>query len=472
MKLWCLGDDKATQVEILSVSDTNTVPWTVGIGGTPSRILYSQSLEKLVIAYCETHCLDSGASDPSSVTTDARRLSFAKLALVDPADPDARVDEESIEIVGRSGERILGLAEWMVDNGTTKHVLIAVGSVNDQRGRIGLYGRRRTESGIVRLELKKEKTTPEPVYAVAPYNDRLLCYCRGTTLVLAGFVKEDNAHRFSEFGECRLRSPAKSLTVHPPFVYASTMEETLTVLEVHEVDRTVCVRGSSEAAGEGRTHVFLPALSLALAATEHGRVHGLWQPPGDARNCSLRSVFHAQLPSSITRFAAVPARAAGSRDALMAHTGDTAPFPSIAVIGSGFDGAFYRFDLLDEPRWRLLRFLQNLAEVHPVVSPHQRFRGRRYTEPEAAMKPLRQVDGDLLARILDRRGKGAGLEILKELIEDWPDTSTNVGLRDVVDRYTRFYELTEAALGALQGRDPYKTVLLFLREFVPPCARP
>ena len=472
MTIWCLGDDKVTQTEVQSLSDIYTVPWKVDLGGTPSRILYSRSMGKLVIAYSETHSLDTGASDPSSATTGARRLSFAKLALLDPTHAGAH--PESVEIVGKSGERILGLAEWTVNIGTTRYVLIVVCASNDQWGRIGLYGRRTTESGIVRLELKKEKTTPEPVFAVAPYNDRLLCYCRGTWVILAGFVEDNGGYKFCEFGHWDLRSPAKCLTVQRPFIYASTMGETLRLLEVDEAGREMRVRGSSEASGEGRTNVFLPELSLALAATDKGVVHGLWHAPGDSKNCSLPSVFHAQLPSSITRFSVLPSHST-SPDTQMSNTEEKAPFPEIAVIGSGFDGAFYRFDFLDEPRWRLLRFLQNLAEAHPVVSPHQQSPATRWraTEPDPTKMRFLQVDGDVLARILERGGEGGDLRILKELIEeDWPGKSMNVGMEDAVERYARFCELAGAAVDNLQGRNVYEGVLLFLRDLLPPSARP
>ena len=469
-----LENEHLQLVELDSIAENHIIPWVIPIGGTPSRVVYLPSFHKLVVAYSEFHTLEPSLSQVRPEASQ-KRLQFPKLVVVDPDKPSTSLRVQSAIVLGKSGEKVVGLTEWVVKEGPRTWRLVIACTSNSKNGRIAILGPSLNDNGDFRLEVRHETPVKEPPFSIAQYNQRAFCYCAGTTLYMATLAPDEEG-RLKIRTRCHssLRSPAQFLTVRGPFIYASTVNESVMIFRVDEQsDQMKQISGDQESRNS-LTHRFLPEHSLILTSHLHGVVHGLWQNPADPSATPLTNLFDIKLPSSVSRFWASPTLPAPTLEQGNT-TIDARPSQSSSIIGSAIDGAFYRFDLLDVPHWSLLSWLQTLASTHPEVCPHTHKQARFVPmASRSSSKRLMHIDGDILARIVTpcNVAAGGGVELLRDVVGgDMSLRAPPEERHSPQERLQQFAELVNGAFGEREGSDPFEVVMEYLKRTLHQTAR-
>ena len=179
---------------------------------------------------------------------------------------------------------------------------------------------------------------------------------------------------------------------------------------------------------------------------------------------SADTLFEIELPVSMVRLrlASVWAPWARTRN-IKGRRGAHADEPwARELIGCGVDGSLYHFTLLSQEAWRLLRFVQNLCGRSREICPHGgRAQGKNHIEPRADLPRFKNVDGDVLRRLL---APGRGATALRELLRAEPlHELKRAGLDfdTAAARQKRFVALARDLLGET-SEDPVADVIGYL----------
>lgn len=467
--------------------DTSAIPQALPrrffIGGTPSRIIYSSCVNRLVVGFSKTIVRTARRINGHERTRN-RRLLYPTLAFIDPcaalttedkavepSDVDGEAayqefaSERTLKIrshcIGKSGERILGLLDWYLrEDETLNHLLVvntlrARNSGGKPTGQILLYHLSQDRDGEVTPVLKTAIKRDEPVYAVAAFGASSLVYCTGLQIVLQPLSIPER--RWQQAKAYALPCQGRSISVHEPFVYITTTKDSLLVFRVD--GDTITPQLSDEVARNGLHHLLIPEHSLVMVSDEADIVSGLWQPPGTRLNNSTTTLFEAKLPVSIIRF----------------HKGSIKPSwrrgPSTeptTILGCSTDGSFYQFEIINEATWRLLRFIQNMAERNGDICPFTYHdRRKRHIEPSTRRHHFMHVDGDTLVRLLER-GQPDSETLLKAMLDQDPQPAQRLHDFDTAAiRRERFTELVNAAIEDHDG-DPVEVTVNYLRNVLQP----
>lgn len=461
-----MDNENIFAIELEPTLDTRVISRRISVHGSPSRVIYLPTFEKLVVA----------VAVPFILELQRKRLVFSMLKIVKPNtssplegttnDPDAGTfnnpvaSDPTSTVVGKSGERILAMTEWCITSVGKTWRMLVVGTMRIRRdsetrcGRVYIYNMSVDSGEVLRLTLKYVKKTTDPVYALGAYDETSICCCFGNVLTMFSLSESEGAFTIREEATRSLRSPGRSVTIHAPYIYVTTEKESLAVFKV-ENPRTIVLAFSDQQTRDGMTHLLLWERSLVLASDRGCCVRGLWQPPDAPVDGPLQPVFEAKLPGSVTCLSIASIQHGASEGAVGGGK---------SIIGSTLDGAFYRFDLLDEEQWRLLRWIQNLAEKDKLVCPHQSKESEnRHIEPTRKHKRDMHVNGDILARIL-HYGAAESAQFLGNLItKDLFDADPAVDYSSVEERRKRFVELAHSVVGDLEGRQLLEAVVLYMK---------
>ncbi|MCJ1390945.1 hypothetical protein MMC18_003806 [Xylographa bjoerkii] len=368
------------------------------------------------------------------------------------------------KIIGSSGMKVLGLMEWRPSVLGREFPLLVVNALCGRKGNradtgsIQIYHITRGTPDIVHIELKHNISCDKPVYSLASYGASSLVFCSGTTLYLRTMTDVDGVPKWVSMPSHELNTKALHISVREPYVYLSTAINSIMVFKVEE---TLLVPQISDALGRpGLHHLLIPSRSLVLATSMERTVVGLWQSPERPLNNSSRTAFEAVLSGTIRKLCEGPIKPPWL----------TIPERSPRVIiGSNLDGSFHQLEVIDEDTWRLLRFIQHMAERNATICPHT------YAEPPTMhIEPrprerFMDINGDLLYRLLDR-GTPDTATFLRTMLEEQPDPDRERHDFDTPEaRQQKFFEIVEAALGPLGSQDRIEAVVDFLRrEILPP----
>lgn len=401
----------------------------IPLGMTPQKLLYSHVLKCLVVG---ARTLDDRPTlrfiDPDT----GEDLSL-------PLHGHTREPADFISGLGKTGDRILCLDEWHIESKNKNFYFILVGTnggpadggrvlivspqaerpaQGESRGRISFWTRHRI------------KGPKEPVYAVTAAGRKIQAAFHSE---LVYYRLDEGEKKLTQVSTTQLDSEAWKLSVLPSSSHtlALTRHDSLWVLEeaenaadgfdVRHVDPyTPHGLDMLEVAGDWPPPPSglpsEPPPSIVLIADQECGLNGLWIP-WDSPDKDCEVLFETDLPSTVRRLRlgrTLPpwSREARSRNGskrfglLAASVGDG------EVLGMGIDGSLQHFTLLDLGAWRFLRFLQNVSETSAELYPftHMQFESAADEEafdprPSAADRDTleRQVDGDLMQRILDRR---------------------------------------------------------------------
>lgn len=337
----------------------------------------------------------------------------------------------------------------------------------------------------LKLLLKKAVETDEPVYSVATYSNMSLVYCVGNDLYMQSLgVEEPSRIKLQDPIKIAMRSPARYITVKEPYIYVSSSRESLSVYR-YSAGHLVYHFGDQHARA-GLHHLALPYMPLVLASDMAGTVVGLWQPPERRMDNAMMTVFEAVLPASITRLRRISRPVwsrAGSRKVHESKVdrqrlfGDAPSssssllLPSLkrdenddgdeTILGSSADGTLTQMSLLSSDEWRLLRFIQNMAERDPRVRPSPR-RHHRHIEPSTARPHHMHVDGDILEKVIELGGD----VLIEELLDKEPSGEGHTDFDSSGERRGRFEELARrvmGAVGAVEGEGVVEEVVVWVR---------
>ena len=354
------------------------------------------------------------------------------------------------------------MLDWFPDDGQISRNFLVINTLRQNQrpkkddGRILLYRTIRDNNGKVKCEQEHIMECPGPVLALAPYGSSSIVYCTGDLLKLHKLAMTNSPGTWETSTECILRSRVCSMSVQEPYIYILSQDRSLQILRV-EGDK-ITPFATDQEARNGLHHLQIREHSLIMISDTLQGVTGLGHSASSRLDNSLAAIFKAQLPGSIVRF----------------HRGPIQPpwyarqleNPK-AIIGCGLDGSFFQFEMIDDAQWELLRFIQNMAESNQILSPFTfPRRRRRRIDPSKVTTSTTQINGDVLIRLLDRARPDPETFLQKMLDED-PDSS--YGLAEFgtpAERMERFNEVSEDALGPLDGKDPIEATIDFLRRIL------
>ena len=435
---------------LVSKSDPDIIPRHLPTEGSPTRVIYSKRLHKLIVSYIAITTTKNPQGDADAKGTralqpmikfldaHAKSLDFEGNKLVPNSSP--------VE-VGYQGERVLGLTEWIPSEHHDSYHMLIVNTIVESSPGISASGRmlfyrivKKRPDGDITAELKMPITCQEPVYSVTPHGRSSLIYCSGRDLIHQTLDVGAADKRWLEPKKIKLRSPATHISTHGDYVYVTTARG-LTIFQ-YTNETGFSEHSSDSIAREGLHHLELPERSIVLTSDRSCRVTGLWQPPEPRIDNSASTVFEAQFPGSIIRFSRV-----ATSPPWYARSEGQDPR---TILGMTIAGSIYQFTILSEEKWRLLRFMQNMAMRHPIICPFT-YQGmhRRHIEPEEGVPRYKHVDGDILLRMIEY----GGAKLLREMLNREPVPEERFADFDSgEERWTRFREIVEE-LGLGKGED-------------------
>ena len=444
------------------------VPRSLQIAGSPIRVIYSKQLDKLVVLHTKLTIQRSRTSNELYSQIGQRSLE-PRIGFLEPNSEDLMItnQRENDEIMAserKPGEKFLGITEWFPRIHEKVYHMLVVNTMLSRAskpvGRLLFFALGPNIGHCPKLTVKKRLELEAPVYCVTPYPEKSLIYSCGDDLCMQTLVADHFGIKWQPPIKAAMRSPARHLTIAEPHIYVSSTRESLSVFR-YEDDKIVYQFGD-QSARNGMHHVNLPEQSLVLASNMNSTVVGLWYPPQRRIDNAMTTVFEAVLPGSITRFQYITRpvwyRDASSNDGNQARTHLPAQGDE-AIIGSSADGTITQFDILDKG-WRLLRFIQNMAERNPIICPFVTFDPfKRHIEPSTTRPHHMHINGDILQRMLERGGE----DLLREMLDKEPDPERRYTDFDTAEaRWARFRELAMEVVD-MEGEAWLERVLLWIR---------
>ncbi|KAL9615477.1 MAG: hypothetical protein Q9167_000155 [Letrouitia subvulpina] len=442
---------RETQLFIASLSKDSQpymVPRRLPIKGTPTRVIFSKRLNRLIIVYNKTtssltHLQQDGRGRKNVPRS---RMLQSGIVCIDPdqeqneGDSEARGDRYAPAIKEQNiGERFLGILEWFPSDKKNEYHIFVIHSMiererspsHESKGRLLLISPTTDEVGKIKFHEKKAIELEAPVWTVACFGSNSLVYACGNDLVMQ--TLDMGTKKFYQQTRTSMRSRGNYISVYGSYVYVSTAAQSLSIYTFE--DQKFSLQFSDSIERPSIYHLYDPKQSVVLASDMSNRLAGLWQPPQVRMDRCAPTVFEANLSASVTRLCRIsrPPWHQQSSD----HVGE-------AFIGSGVDGTIYQFILLDKSSWMLLRFVQNMMMRNLVVCPFPRHDiYERHLEPDEKKKHHMQIDGDILERLLDRGGES----LLQEMLCEEPDTNHKlVDFHTAADRQARFWDLVRGAI--------------------------
>ncbi|KAL2754575.1 hypothetical protein ACRALDRAFT_2043524 [Sodiomyces alcalophilus JCM 7366] len=429
------------------------IPRQLPLRGTPTKLLFSQTMKCLVVAM-------------------RTRAGESTLAIVDPdsgEDISRPTNKEASPVsfisgLGEQGGRIHDVVEWVyVKDGKTWLFLV----VTTKDGQL-LTGRARSPPRIRYWTRYKKKVGDKPIYAVVGDGADLI-YCAGATLHWEVLDLMDRKLKGNKVLE--LPSPAISLRVVNGMLYVLTLDHSLLIYN-HKMegqhDEGALVHsdvGSRHAThyidmGNSRNETLgWPVTLICELTRDFVGVRVPWKEPGK----EFQVVFEGRLPAGIRRL-----RRGHVRPSWLALEPRFGHIPSTVdgadVLGMCLNGSLQHFSLLSVEAWRFLRLVQTLAVRRRGVSDDEaQVRG---DEEEATSmgeaRPIskqqdlprnKHVDGDVLQRCLDARmleglfshGQDARLaELLRERLDGLDGGKWTTGFNGSHQKYVELaYDVLE-----------------------------
>ena len=479
----CIDGD---QLHTISLGEQpKMVPRCLELGGSPVRVLHSTRLNELIVLHNKFEVLRAARHIDGQPKVAGKRTLRPIISFVDPdfvpitkPDPDA-MDTDGGEVLNKNeasmiseckpGEKFLGMIEWIPRIRDKHHHMLVIHTIltrqNKPAGRLLFFAvPERQGNQSPKLVMKKSIDTDAPIYSIAVYPHQSLVYCCGNDLCLQSLgAAEPPRIRLQAPVKVAMRSPGRHISVTEPYIYVSSSRESLSIYRYQ--NGQLIYQFGDQSARCGLHHLHLHSKSLVLASDMSGTVVGLWQPPEPRIDNAMATVFEAVLEGSITRLRLID-RPVWSHDPhdSVSNNGKKPVSSSISgdetILGSSADGTLTQMSILSSSEWRLLRFVQNMAERHPLICPFHRGNPyKRQVEPSAAQPQYMHVNGDILDRILDRGGES----LLNDMLDVEPDHDSHTDFGSKEERRQRFEELANDVLKDVEGGEVLPRTMQWLR---------
>jgi hypothetical protein len=468
--LLCMDNDGdrnySRLIRLADNTQSAAVPRKIQLNGSPSRVIYSHHIEKLIVAF-EYVCIPDFRPGIEDGRQPSRRVPFSMIKVVDPDDNDIYVKSEMSEdedpmvelpvgcaVVGLSKSKILGIVEWTPSLNGKTWSLLAVSTLQPQAGGAPDIGyiyiyHLDVQGGEVRISLKKSMKHESPVTAIATMASNALVYGVGTELVIQQLVLQEGNMKFVPLAKKSILGSARHISIDTNDIYVSMARGSVACLTLREKELVEKLNDDGDRAGIH--HVYLPERKLLVASDFSHTVRGLACPAQGRMDASFKPEFEARLPCKISRLRI------GSLNPRRGNNGER---DRQEIIGSGYDGQFYSFELLGPDEWRLLCFIQNVARKSPDICPFT-YEDHLEESVEPVNRPAdMHVDGDVLARIV-QHGNLEGVRRLRGLIEGMDCTYS--GYASVEEATQRLEQLVSSASTVEKGKDPCHSAISFMR---------
>ena len=464
---FCMEGENFNLFKLRGGSQSSMIPRRMYLDGTPTRLTFSEKLDRLIVLYTrivikrEPHHGQPGQRviEPTFAFLDINK------GLLRP-DPNDHANNELRVVLSKDqyqranvltvherkqGEKYIGMTEWFpTDGDKVYHMLIVFTMIaygNNRAldtGRLLFFSLSKNGDGQVSMALKKITELKSPAFAVVPYGQSSLIYSCGKEVFLHTLKLTSKPREWLSPVVLKLQSRGVHFSVSGQLVYVTTATDSLSVLKIGEDNRTLTLEYSDELAREGIFHLDLPTQGLIIISSKDGTITGLQRPPQPGISNSMPTAFIAAFPGSITRLRRVR-RPLWQLD----ESSKASRLSPDSIIACAADGSFYQIDILKESSWQLLRFITNMARLHPLICPYrEKFRAMvdarhaQHIEPTASNKRSMQVDGDILIRLLNRGGE----QLLEDIVNHEPyGEDAAVDLMTAATRSQRFWELAEKA---------------------------
>lgn len=420
-----------SQIIIASLyANSKMIPRQMKLAGSPTRIMYSNTLKVLITAALIENKSTILLIDPET----GNDLSY-------PIDQNTKKSVDFISGLGHWNERVFRISEWIyVKDGRKWNFIIASTSLGrvliisvNHLGTIhseiqnplfdsGAEKDRSRGRSKISFYTRYKFWAPDPVYSVVGYSEGIL-WCAGRKLFCD--ILDLAEKKFKRKAEYELPSPAVNLVYEDGTIYALTSSHSLEILRLVTTDNgTLKIQ---------RTHgdpISRPSLNniiynsryqdpIHIISDKMCKVVGL-KPTRNAIMDTLETIFEAQLPHSILRFRygrcrplwdplRTPGKAFDKIPLICENSAEadesTCCMGKSELLGLSITGSLIHFTVLNFLSWKFLRLLTDLALRSPKVC--------RFTfQDEGDLDLLQQntkskfsmhIDGDILKRCLQER---------------------------------------------------------------------
>ncbi|QIX00404.1 hypothetical protein AMS68_005921 [Peltaster fructicola] len=423
--------------------NTSTVPRQIGVSGSPGRLACAHMLTRRSLL-----C----ASILTEVTDDENRRrhipAIQCISLRDNSMPAKHTMEP--------GDEVYSLLEWSPTYEEKSYQFVLVGgrylkngSTQNERGRITFLQPNARDGFRVQYALSLD----DPVYALALYDEYTFAVCYGRCIALYRFLFD--SHRVKPIcAPIEFASPGAAITCQAPMIHITTRADSIVTLLVEETPTgsphpaRLVISSIGPRIEVGISHAIVRTTSgndIAVMSTREKQIVGFSLPQHDAKRLgrSADLLFEATLPQSITRV-----RKCDIRPAWQAKPSDNVLVDGI--VGCCTDGSLVGLAVINQKLWRQLFWMQRLCEWSADVSPHSSQQPMysvlnedemghdralpigltgssdiMLAAPDDQLRATRDmhIDGDVLARLLDRGGALA----LRGMIEKVAKRQDHVG---------------------------------------------
>ena len=424
------------------------VPRNVNLGITPSRMIYSSHLQRLLVLGHDIFITKAKRVVGNQIQPGTRAfrpvikiiepLLTEEERTTNPLSGSSSIsnDDQNIEIDCKPGERFLGITEWCPVIGSEEGQMLVVNTSiqgdasKAASGRLLIFAILHKD-GRFRFPLRKEIYNSSPITAVATYPaDNTIIYCCGNDLCgfsMKSIPESPQRMRLEHFPKVALRSPGRhiSVRIEDHVIFVSTADESVSAFRLR--NHEFVYRFSDTIGRQGIYHLQVPGEPLLLASDASQSVACLWTPPHEPIDNVMKPVFEAaNLPHSIVRLLELNSCSWYSQprhwnkvvQEAMSHTHQR-------FLGLSTSGAMTQFLILPSHQWPFLIFLQAFLRRCPYFNPFPTpdnysppfsFFNTYIENPQATASKTHatdlHVDGDLLSRIIPRFAGDALTNIL------------------------------------------------------------
>ena len=431
--LFCLEGGNVHCADLDLSQEPQPLPRKLAIDGTPSRIMYSEHFHKLVVGFSKTVV--------KNVPGQKSRLHFPMVTIVDPFQdfpailPDASALQSAVQNIGKSGEKILGIHEWVM---TPPHYAIVINTVRNRKGEKAPTGRIlifhvSIVEDVIELQEKLSLKLPAPVYALAVLDHDSIVHCTGMRVVKHEKVLSPDGvtWKIHETAASGLPSPGVAISAVDGKVFVSTKAHSTMMYRVRS-DTFIPIL-SDQVARNVSTHLLKGTAPMMHVAGLNGALAGLKTPGLDPLNRSFITTYEAKLPVSIAHLLA------GHLQPLWYRRDQE---DGMLTIATSLNGAIYQFQLLPKTSAIGFKFIQNLVERVPRIGPTSSLSQQRQQLMPLPNDTL-HVDEDVLAKFL-RHGRPGPQLLLHHLLEEpWEESESCDPLYDPAKRVAAFKELVD-----------------------------
>ncbi|KAI9725351.1 MAG: hypothetical protein M1828_003201 [Chrysothrix sp. TS-e1954] len=446
--------------------------------GTPTRIMYSESLKRLVVASTVFHT--------SNNESYSKRYALSSIQLVDPdsgasllkdADGPSADSAKTLPASLRSpGQKATSMLEWVLrrdDNRKTIFIVVSAMNTHAARttGSIVFFKVRKSSGGEFSLQYYQELQEHEPVYSTCLLGDgHSMLYCCGKELRIMKWIPSEK--RFRRKTLQTFTSPLRQVSTQDSMIYITTSSSVITIFRFSQ-DRLTNLQDTGSLtlvkqdnkSRSALSHSIKTPIAEIITSDMHRSIATFSNPhPPDLP--SSGAVIEATLPASIVRFACADLRSYRRHNSQISAA-------DWRTIGISADGTITSFAKVDDASWRLLRFLQNLCLRDKRICPVQNRQAlrRMHVEPDSTNPRYRHIDGDVLERLVKRADA-------EELVGEMLDAEVGREMRDYQStevRRERFEECASAAgMVGLQagldndgdGREVVREAVRYLRRLL------